>query len=931
MAVDGSLIFDTKVDTKGFTSGTNTIKSQANGLKGALLSLGKTIVVAFGVRQLVRFGKQAIDTASDLQEVQNVVDTAFGDMAYKMEEFAATSIRTFGISKLAAKQTGSTFMAMARGMGIAMDSASNMAISLTGLSADMSSFYNVSQDIASTALKSIFTGETETLKQFGIVMTQANLQTFAYSQGIKQNVSDMDQATITQLRYLYVMQQTSLAQGDFAKTSGSWANQTRILKEQWKEFLGILGTGLIQVLTPVVRFLNTALSYLISFANAVGKVLSTLFGIKQTAIDVGKATTSIGAGSEDAATGLGNMGKAAKKAGKDAKRGTADFDQLNNVTENIADSAGGASDAVSGIGAIDLGTPTTGTLDTSELEGGLMELANKIKATLQPVTEALERFKKSIEPFAKNIGIGLKWFIDNVLMPLGKWTITKLLPAFLDTLGAAIGVLNSVIEVFKPFGLWLWNNFLLPIATWTGGIITDALNGITTGLNNLSNWILSNQETIANAALLIGSFFAAFKIAEFLLWAAPLLAAFAEFVVSGGLVSTILAGLSTALGAVLSPIGILTTIIGLLIVSFADLYSNSESFREAVAELGKTWLEALQPVADFVSGVLADAWDKILKPVIDFFINTLLPNLIDTFKNLWEKVLVPLGTFIGTVLQPIFEILSDILTMLWEEVVLPLAEAIGKTLKEAWDGLYKILNKTIIPVIGGVIEVLQFLWDNVINPIIDVLWDKLKPAFEDVFGVIGDIIEDVQDGFSTLIGFVTDVFTGDWESAWETVSEIFGGIFEDLVGLVKDPINLIIEIINGMISGIVAGVNAVIKALNGINISIPGWVPGLGGNSIGFNLPLVTAPKIPKLATGTVIPPNSEFLALLGDQKKGVNIEAPLDTIVEAFERTASKMNVGGSEMLHVTISLRDKQVFDGIVEMERENYDKTGKPIFVH
>ena len=119
MAADGSLIFDTKIDTLGFKKGTNTIKSQANGLKSTFMSLGKTIGIAFGVAQLIKFGKQAIETASDLDEVQNVVDTAFSEMAFKkMEQFADTAIDSFGISKLAAKQTGSTFMAMAKRNGV---------------------------------------------------------------------------------------------------------------------------------------------------------------------------------------------------------------------------------------------------------------------------------------------------------------------------------------------------------------------------------------------------------------------------------------------------------------------------------------------------------------------------------------------------------------------------------------------------------------------------------------------------------------------------------------------------------------------------------------------------------------------------------------------------------------------------------------------
>ena len=125
--------------------------------------------------------------------LQNVVDVAFGDMTYKMEQFAKTSIKTFGISQLTAKQTGSSYMAMAVGMGMARDSASDMAIELTSLSADLASFYNIQQEEARTALSAVFTGETETLKRYGILITEINLQEYARQQGITKSTNAMTQ------------------------------------------------------------------------------------------------------------------------------------------------------------------------------------------------------------------------------------------------------------------------------------------------------------------------------------------------------------------------------------------------------------------------------------------------------------------------------------------------------------------------------------------------------------------------------------------------------------------------------------------------------------------------------------------------------------------------------------------------------------------
>lgn len=234
-------------------------------------------------------------------------------------------------------------MAMGRAMVDSMEDASNMAINLTARAADVSSFYNKSVEEIATALKSIYTGETETLKAYGVVMTEINLQEYAYRQGIKKKLSAMSQAEKVQLRYMYVMEQTALAEGDFAKTSDSWANQTRILKEQFKELLSVAGTGLITVLTPVVKFLNTILTQLIAIATQAGAILSKLLGISIPTADSGKFAQDL----SDASVGAGDLAEGIEAAGKAADKALAPFDKLN-VLKN---DNGGSSTGTGGFGS----------------------------------------------------------------------------------------------------------------------------------------------------------------------------------------------------------------------------------------------------------------------------------------------------------------------------------------------------------------------------------------------------------------------------------------------------------------------------------------------------------------------------------------------------------------------------------------------------
>ena len=271
---DGSIRINTKIDSRGFNQGLSAIT-------GSLKKLAGAVGVAFGVTSLVAFGKQAVQIASDLTEVQNVVKTAFGAMSSQVDAWAQNSIKQFGMSELSAKRMASTYMAMNAGIGLNGQGAADMAMRTAERAADISSFYNKSIDESDTMLKSIWTGETESLKQIGVVMTQTNLDAYALANGFGKTTQQMTQSEQVMLRYQYVMSQTRLAAGDFVKTQDSWANQTRILSEQWKQFLGIIGQGLIQVLTPALKYLNQLLGVLIQWAKTFTAVTGAIFGRQQ--------------------------------------------------------------------------------------------------------------------------------------------------------------------------------------------------------------------------------------------------------------------------------------------------------------------------------------------------------------------------------------------------------------------------------------------------------------------------------------------------------------------------------------------------------------------------------------------------------------------------------------------------------------------------
>lgn len=223
-----------------------------------LSSIGNTLTLGV-TAPLTAIGVAGFNAASDMDESINKVQVACGNGANKVIEFSKTTLKSFGIAKGSALDMMATFSDMGTGMGLEQQKANEMSMSLVGLAGDLASFKNIRIDVAKTALNSIYTGETESLKQLGIVMTQTNLNEFARQQGMKKTIDKMTQAEQVQLRYAYVMEKTKNAQGDFARTSDGAANQQRIFTESLKELSATFGQHLLPVITPCITKLNELL------------------------------------------------------------------------------------------------------------------------------------------------------------------------------------------------------------------------------------------------------------------------------------------------------------------------------------------------------------------------------------------------------------------------------------------------------------------------------------------------------------------------------------------------------------------------------------------------------------------------------------------------------------------------------------------------
>ena len=858
--------------------GASKTKSAVVGMNSAFTSLGKSVhrlggilTSVLGPIAFVGLAKECIELGSSVTEVQNVVDTAFGSMAYKMEQFADTAITSFGMSELAAKKTGSTYMAMAKSIGIATDEASDMAVKLTGLTGDVASFYNISQDVASTRLKAVFTGETEAIKELGVVMTQTNLEQFALSKGITKSISAMTQAELATLRYNFVLNSLNLASGDFVRTQDSWANQTRILSMQMQALGANVGNILTTVLLPSVKSLNEIVSDLVEATNIISAAVSSIFGVQIS------QNTAIANSAEKAAEAENALADGINSAAQAAKKATAGFDELNVLQSNTGSSIdfGGTdvsytnqttitnSEAMDpakvarvadiikeiasyipviagGLAGLRLGKfltdLATANIETKTLKDALVLLGKKTIITLE-----IAVMLGGIALFGKGISDAFKEGVDGV--------------NFAEILGSSLATTGMATALGFQLAKWISTAF-------SGSAITNALTTAAANLGIASAGAAGAALTAAGAGIILGI--------------PTMIAGIYDAIVSGidwmnaalvGVGATAAgAGIGALVGTVVGPIGIaIGALIGLVVGAVTDLFiwleqefSFFSDLWDGVCEVWgvcSAWFDTnvIQPVGDFFSGLwgsisqwASDAWESIKEffaPAIEWF-SELFGSVEQTFSDIFYNIGV-------------------------------IASGCWEVIKAVWGIVSSWFNENVVQPVS---EFFTGLWDGFV--------EKAKAAWEGV-----------KEAFGSVATFFKDTF----KEAWKGVVKVFsplGEIFEDIkdgiLTAFKSIVNGIIKGLNSAIAVPFDGINWALEKIK--NIKIVGITPF-------SELKTISVPKIPYLAQGAVIPPNREFMAVLGDQKHGTNIEAPLETIKQALAEVLALQEGTGETVVQVNFT----------------------------
>lgn len=485
MAVDGYLNFDTKLDTSGLNGGlaqVNTaVTKSIEKMKTQLKTFAKTAAVAFSTYAITNFGKECIELGSDLAEVQNVVDVTFPAMTKQVDKWAKSAANSFGLSETMAKQYVGTFGSMAEAFGFTEKEAYNMSTTLTGLAGDVASFYNIRQDEAYTKLKSVFSGETETLKDLGIVMTQTALDSYALANGYGKTTAKMTEAEKVTLRYKFVQDQLANATGDFARTQDSWANQTRILQLRLDSLKATLGQGLINVFSPLLKNLNSFIEKLDVATEKFKSFTEQVFGYSSATDNSANSASSEMTDLADETANANSALATTSKKTKEIKDNLQGFDRLNvmsldNSSSNDSTAVNSPTKKSSKAAVNALDTAATAIEKrTNKVFDSIKRALNNLKNAFVSIGESWKRVWKN-GTGEKIIG-NIKQLLKNVFDIIGDisgaftkaWNKAGLgdavVQSITDKWNSLLELVNTIAEDFRKVwnngtGVKIWTNIL---------------------------------------------------------------------------------------------------------------------------------------------------------------------------------------------------------------------------------------------------------------------------------------------------------------------------------------------------------------------------------------------------------------------------------------------------------------------------------------
>lgn len=921
---DGSIRINTNINTDGIRRGESSIRGSMGRISGAARKLAGIIGTAFAVGKIAQFGKEALEAASDFEAMEAQFSQVFGEMESVASESLSKVAGQAGIMEDRMKASFTKIAAFAKTTG--MDTASSLKLSERAMIAvaDSAAFYDRSLEETTEYLQSFLKGNYENDAALGLSATEFTRNAAANKLYGKSFIELSEaQKQLTLLTMVEDANRMSGALGQAAREADTWTNQTGNLSRAWTNLKANIGKLILPIaikavksITNVINSLNAMISKLSTAAGAFRSFSELITGNKSSDGSIGKTTESVSgyeeaaAGAESLAGATNDVANATNKAKKANDGYLSGLDEVKRYDDRSKDDgSAGIGDISSGMGQdIDYG-------NLAEGETVIDKLGSSIEPVIERVKELAGLFKKGFfeglgdyGPRLEELKRDIKSIGRTLIEIFADPEVVSAANRFSDQLSYSLGQITGSIA---SIGLTIAQLFV-------GGIEKY----LTQNVERIKQYIISMFDIGTEISAIIGNFsvsfadiFSVFGGDTAQQIAGNLIGIFAEV---GMLISENAAKLGrdilnmitqpiidnkdkikTALDGLLKAIEPFTS--GLLIAvqtvrdAISDIYDNHlkphfDSIANGLSEiLGKLldgyntyMVPVLQGLGDRFKEIMEGPFGETLDKVKDF-----IGKLIDAVKLLWENVLVPFFSWIASNVYP---------------VLAPIVDFIGNTVLSVFDTIIDVIGN-IAESLGGIIDFLvgiftgdwkkawesiklhtSIIW-NAIDGVISTIWNGIKALTSTVWNAIKTILSGIWNGLKSLVSTVFNGIGDTIVKVWKKIQSSTSSIWNGIKNAIKSPINAIIGFINKMISGIVSAINTMTNALNSISFTVPNWIPGIGGSSFGLNIPQITAPKIPALATGAVIPPNKEFLAVLGDQKHGTNIEAPLSTIEEATRK----------------------------------------------
>ena len=699
-----------------------------------------------------------------------------------------------------------------------------------------------------------------------------------------------------------------------------WSSLERLKNSLATAFAPILDV-IAPILTKFIDMLSTAASYVsMFFAFLSGKSTYT----KAVAVQKDYASSL-----QDTATGAKDAAEETEKAAEAAEDYLSPLDDINRYTEQSSSSSGNNGGGNNGgVG----GTIPEGPF-FEEVEITDIPILQKVKDTLASL---FKPFKEAWQAEGKNTIDAAKYALSS-LGDLAKSVGRSLLEVW--TNGTGTQMLSTMLRIAQQVLILIGNIATKLKEAWeTNNVGTRIIQAIA----DIIQTVLDFVERIAKAT------------AD---WAAnldfyPLLESIARLLESiKPIVKTIGDFLYKIYTTIILPVAkfLIETALPAIINALAGLFEFLGKHQWIIEAVGAALIGA------FAAGKIIPLIMKIVtavKGLITLFGNAGLIGVIGKIISVIGKLIPGIGAVISTLGGPLTLAIIAVIAVgillitHWDDIKAAAAE-LAEQIKLRWEAI-----KTTTELIwNGIKQFLSDTWDSIKQKASDI-WNGITGIlqgfddflsgiftqdFQEQFGVMGDILEGfwssvehiwsgIKNTFSGIINFIKNVFTLNWKGAWQSVIDIFSGIFETLGGIATMPLNTIIGVVNTIIRAIASGLNAVIRMLNRIHFTIPSWVPGFGGNSFGFSISTITPPTIPYLASGAVIPPNKEFMAVLGDQKYGNNIEAP-----EGLIRRIVREETGGGNgnKYEVSAKVGRREIMRIIIDEAKTMQMQTGRNPF--